>query len=125
VLRCCAEELRVGLYTNRLSECRHRFTACLVIVFRGELVEAPQGRGGEANRDLRAAVLRRDRKASVAAVLVPIDGHAGVFELLHKAAEVTPRHPEPIGKGLPSKRLFGRLQGAAEPAGGLGERFAA
>ena len=72
MLRCCGEELRVGLYTNRLSECRHRFAACLAVVFRGELVEAPQGRGGEANRDLRAAVLRRNRKASVAAAGVPI-----------------------------------------------------
>ena len=103
MLRCCGEELRVGLYTNRLSECRHRFTACLVVVFRGELEEAPQGRGGEANRDLRAAAGRRDRKASVAAVLVPFYGHAGVFELLHKAAEVTPRHPKPRGAAaLPS-----------------------
>ena len=94
---CCGEELRVGLYTNRLSECRHRFTACLVIVFRGELVEAPQGRGGEANRDLRAAAGWRDRKASVAAASVPIDGHASVFELLHKAAERIRSSPSAMG----------------------------
>ena len=91
------KELRAGLNANRLSECRHRFTACLAVVFRGELVEVPQGRGGEANRDLRAAAGWRDRKASVAAAGVPIYGHAGVFELLHKAAERIRSSPSAMG----------------------------
>ena len=63
----------------------------------------------------------RNRKPPVAAVFMAFDGHAGVFDLLHEAAKVAPEHTEPISKLLPARRLFGRLQQAAELAGGLGE----